>query len=91
LDKGAKGLDLVGSVEAAFGGDFGTIFGNEADFGGLKAKGEFEHCGGGSHFEVELLAAFTAELENVGILDMTAIFAEMDCDGVRTCIKTDTS
>jgi hypothetical protein len=36
------------------------------------------------------LAAFTAELEDVGILDMTAIFAEMDCDGVRTCIKTDT-
>jgi hypothetical protein len=37
------------------------------------------------------LAAFAAELEDVGILDMTAIFAKMDCDGVRTCIKTDTS
>jgi hypothetical protein len=37
------------------------------------------------------LAVFTAELEDVGILDMTAIFAEMDCDGVRACIKTSTS
>jgi hypothetical protein len=37
------------------------------------------------------LAAFTAKLEDVGILDMTTIFAKMDCDGVRTCIKTDTS
>jgi hypothetical protein len=91
LDNGPKGFDLVGGVESAFGCDLGTIFGNETDFGGLKAKGEFEHCGGGNHFEVELLAVFMAELEDVGILDMTAIFAEMDCDGVRTCIETDTS
>jgi hypothetical protein len=91
LDNGAKGLDLVCGVESAFCGDFGTIFGNEAYFGGLKAEGEFEHCRGGSHFEVEFLATFTAELEDVGILNMTTIFAEMDCDGVRACIKTSTS
>jgi hypothetical protein len=61
LDDGTKSMNLVCGVEAALGGDFGSIFGDEAYFGRLEAESEVEHCGSGSHFEVELFAAFAAE------------------------------
>jgi len=50
----------------------------------LEAEGEVEHGGGGGHFEVELFAAFLAELENVIVLDMSTILSEVNGDGVRT-------
>jgi hypothetical protein len=40
FDDGTKSLDLVGGVEAALGGDFGSVFGDEADFGRLEAESE---------------------------------------------------
>jgi hypothetical protein len=40
FDDGTKSLNMVGSVEAALGGDFGSVFGDEADFGRLKAESE---------------------------------------------------
>ena len=86
---GAKGFDLGGGVETAFGGDLGTVFGDEADFGGLQAEGEVEHGGGGGHFEVELFAAFLAESENVIVLDMSTIFPEVDGDRVGTGAKAE--
>ena len=84
LNHGAERVDFGGGVEASFGGDFGTVFGDEANFGGLEAEGEVEHGGGGGHFEVELFAAFAAESENVVVLDVATIFAEVDGDGVGT-------
>jgi len=91
LNHGAKRVNFGCGVEASFGGDFGTVFGDEANFRGLEAEGEVEHGGGGGHFEVELLAAFLAESENVVVLDMATIFAEVDCDGVRTGSETGAS
>lgn len=91
LNHGAERVNFGGGVEASFGGDFGTVFGDEADFGGLEAEGEVEHGGGGGHFEVELLAAFLAESKNVVVLDMSTIFAEVDGDGVRTGSETGAS
>ena len=91
LNHGAKRVDFGGGVEASFGGDFGTIFGDEANFCGLEAEGEVEHGGGGGHFKVELLAAFLAESENVVVLDMSTIFAEVDGDGVGTGSETGAS
>jgi hypothetical protein len=82
FDDGAKGVDLGGGIETAFGGDFSTVFGNEADLGRLQAEGEVEHGWGGGHFEVELFAAFAAESENVVVLDVATIFAEVDGDRV---------
>jgi hypothetical protein len=84
FDDGAEGIDLGGGIETAFGGDFSTVFGNEADLGRLEAEGEVEHGWGGGHFEVELFAAFATESENVVVLNVAAIFAEVDGDGVRT-------
>jgi len=84
LNHGAKRVDFGDGVEASFGGNFGTVFGDEANFGGLEAEGEVEHGGGGGHFEVELFAAFAAESENVVVLDMATIFAEVDGDRVGT-------
>ena len=82
LNHGAERVDFGDGVEASFSGDFGTVFGDEANFGGLEAEGEVEHGGGGGHFEVELFAAFAAESENVIVLDVATIFAEVDGDRV---------
>ncbi len=82
LNHGAKRVDFGDGVEASFGGNFGTVFGHEANFCGLEAEGEVEHGGGGGHFEVELFAAFAAESENVVVLDMATIFAKVDGDRV---------
>jgi hypothetical protein len=82
FDDGAEGVDLGGGIETAFGGDFRTVFGNEADLGWFQAKGKIEHGGGGGHFEVELFAAFAAESENVIVLDVATIFAKVDGDRV---------
>ena len=84
LNHGAKRVDFGDGVEASFGGDFGTVFGDEANFGGLEAESEVEHGGGGGHFEVELLAAFLAEAKDVVVLDMSAILSEVNGDRVRT-------
>jgi hypothetical protein len=84
LNHGAERVDFGGGVEASFGGDFGTVFGDKANFGGLEAEGEVEHGGGGGHFEVEFIATFLAESENVVVLDVSTIFAEVDGDGVGT-------
>jgi hypothetical protein len=73
FDDGTESLDLVGGVEAALGGDFGSVFGDEADFGRLEAESELQHCRGSSHFEVELLAAFAAESENIVVLDVATV------------------
>jgi hypothetical protein len=82
LNHGAERVDFGGGVETSFGSDLRAVFGDEADFGGLEAEGEVEHGGGGGHFEVELLATFLAESENVVVLDVATIFAEVDGDGV---------
>ena len=89
LNHGAERVDFGDGVEASFSGDFGTVFGDEADFGGLEAEGEVEHGGGGGHFEVELFAAFAAESENVVVLDVATIFAEVDGDGVGAGVEAE--
>jgi hypothetical protein len=73
FDDGTKSLNLVCGVEAALGGDFGSVFGDEADFGRLEAQSELQHRRGSSHFEVELFAAFVADSENVVVLDVAAV------------------
>jgi hypothetical protein len=74
FDDGTKSLNLVGGVEAALGRDFGSVLGDEADFGRLEADSELQHRRGSSHFEVELFAAFVAETENIVVLDVAAVF-----------------
>jgi hypothetical protein len=85
FDDGTKSLNLICGVEPALGCDFGSIFGDEAYFGGLEAESELQHRRGSSHFEVELFAAFAAESENVVVLDVAAVLAEVDSDGVSSC------
>jgi hypothetical protein len=84
LNHGAERVDFGDGVEASLGGDFGTVFGDETNFCRPEAEGEVEHGGGGSHFEVELFAAFLAESKDVVVLDMSTIFPEVNSDGVRT-------
>jgi hypothetical protein len=91
LNHGAERVNFGDGVEASFGGNFGTVFGDEANLCRSEAEGEVEHGGGGGHFEVELFAAFLAEAKDVVVLDVATIFAEVDSDGVRTSSETGAS
>jgi hypothetical protein len=75
LDDGMKSLNLVCGVESALGGDFGSIFGDKADFGRLETEGELKHRGGRSHFEVELFAALTTEAQDIIVLNVATVLA----------------
>ena len=80
FDDGTKCLNLGCCIESALGGNFGSVFGNEADFCRLEAESKLQHRRGSSHFEVELFAAFVAESENVVVLDVATVLAEVDGD-----------
>lgn len=78
FDDGSKYLDLVSRVQAAFGGHFGPIFGDQADLGRLQAKGKIEHGRGSRHFEVEFLAKGTAEAQNIVVLNVTTVLPKVN-------------
>jgi hypothetical protein len=88
FDDGTKCLNLGCCIESALGGNFGSVFGNEADFCRLEAESEVEHCGSGSHFEVELFAALPTEAQDIIVLDVATVLAEMHSDGVRPSSET---
>ena len=83
VDGGAEGVEESGGVEAAFGGDFLAALGDHADFVGTDAEGDFEDFGVVAHFEVERDGGEGgADVEEVGIPDVAAVFAEVDGDAV---------
>ena len=73
---------LAGHVQAAFGGDFLSAFGHEHGLVGLDATGDVNHFVGGGHFEVEFDLTDRFEPLNIVVLDVAAVFAEMDGDAV---------
>ena len=79
---GAKCLDLFGRVQAAFRRHLGTVFGDEADFGRLQAKGKVEHGGGSRHFEVQFLAKGTTEAQEIVVLNVTTVLPKVNGDRV---------
>ncbi len=79
---GAEGVHLGGGIETAFGGDFSAVFGDEADFGRLQAKGKVEHGGGSRHFEVQFLAKGTTEAQDIVVLNVTTVLPKVNGDRV---------
>ena len=86
---GAEGVHLGGGIETALGGDFSAIFGDEADFGRLQAKGKVEHGGGSRHFEVQFLAKGTTEAQEIVVLNVTTVLPKVNGDRVGPSREAD--
>ena len=93
-DLNAKGLQLVdglgkgeksdGNVKAAFGGQFFAFFGDDADGGGAKLGGDFDHFRRVGHFEVQGDLERLFESPNVAVLNVPSVFAQVGGDAVAT-------
>jgi hypothetical protein len=77
-------LGVSDDVESAFGGDFFATFGNEGSLFWKCLQGDAGDFVGNGHFEVQSEPDCFAKDANVTILDVSAIFAEMDGDGIGT-------
>lgn len=84
LDDGFEAVGLTGDIEAALGRDLAATFGHKHGGVGLDAAGDTDHLVGRGHFEVELDADELAEQEQVAVVDVAAVFAEVDGDAVGT-------
>jgi len=69
-------------VEAALGGDFAAVFGDQANVGGLDLERDFKDAGGVAHFQVERDAEVFAQFGDVAILNVAAIFPEVNRDRI---------
>ena len=81
-DGGAQGVELAGGIEAAFGGEFLAALGYEANFVRVDFEGDFDDVGVVRHFEVHAGGEGFPEGIDVVILNMAAVFAEVDGDAV---------
>src|SRR5271166_240991 len=80
-DGGLELAEVARGIEAALGGDLAAILWDEADILGQDAEGDGEDLGGVAHFEIQPGNDALAEAEDVAILDVAAICAEVDGDG----------
>ena len=76
--------ELAGDVEPAFGRDLFTGFRDEADGGRAELQSEGRHRGGAGHLEVEADAGNRRDRMDVGVLDVAAIFAQVESDAIGT-------
>ncbi len=77
------------NVETAFGGDLLTPLGNERDLRRTEAQSDGDHFLHARGFEIEKSAGPRCERLYVGVLHVTAVFAEMRGDAVGASRLTD--
>ena len=82
-DDTAEPILLSGDIKSALGGDFLTALGNEHGKLGLGFAGDGDHLLGRGHFEVELDLDQLRKATEIVILDVAAIFPEMQGDTIR--------
>ena len=73
LDERQQMIVLAGGVEAALGGPFLALLGDEAGGVGAMAKRDLEHLLGRRHLEVEGNGQPRHQLGNVLVADMAAM------------------
>ena len=73
---------LAGHVEPPLGGQFLAFFRNQADVPRFRRDGDCEHLLGDCHFEVHLGLQHLAQDRHIGILDVAAVFPEMQGDRI---------
>ena len=71
-----------GHVESAFGGDLGAILRHQAAVLRPHAHGDLQHLAGESHLEVHARLQQRPQRVHVAILDVPAVFAQMQRDVV---------
>ena len=89
LDGGLEVGFESGDIESAFGGDFLTIFWDEAGFCGARFEGDLDDFWRVTHLEVESEIRFCAEGTDVGVLDVSSIGAEVDGDTGCACVDAE--
>ena len=73
-------LEIAGNIQAPFGGHLFTFFRNEANLMGFDFAGNGQHGIGTGTLQIESHGDRLFEQSQVPVLDVSAIFAEMDCD-----------
>ena len=76
-------FDVGGHVEPAFGGDLGAILGHQAAVVRPHADGDLHHLVRQPHLEVHARLQQRPQRVHVAILDVPAVFAQMQRDVVR--------
>ena len=71
---------------AALGGELFAALGHQTDVMRTHAAGALQHFGGDGAFKVHAGTEHGAQLFNVGVLNMTAIFAQMQRDQVGASV-----
>ena len=82
LHDGPDADEIAGDIESTLGRDFLPVLRNEANFLGLVLERLLEHRRGGRHLEVERKGDRARDGLDVGFLNVAAVLAEMDGDGV---------
>ena len=82
LGRLADAGELAGDVEAAFGRDLFAGLGDEADRGRAEFQREGGHRGRAGHLQVEAHAGNRRDRVDVGVLDVAAVFTEVQGDAV---------
>ena len=75
-------LALAGDLEAALGRDLLARLGDEADGGGPELPGEIRHSRRAGHLEVEAHAGQAGDRQDIVLLDVAPVLAEVDRDPV---------
>jgi len=83
--RGAHRLELAGHVETAFGCQFLTLFGHEANVVRLHLARDVEHFLRDRAFQIHSRLQKRTQRAHVGVHDMSAVFAQMqrDCVSAR--------
>jgi len=83
MDHGGNIRQMATHVETAFGGDLLTFLRNERYLVRLDLAGKVDDLIDTGHFQIQLDVRRFTQQSHITILDVAAIFAEVDCDSVR--------
>ena len=76
-------LLLADDVQAAFGGHFSALFRHQATVRRTHLQRDAHHLLGGRHFQVQPRLQRVLAHPHIAILDMPAVFAQMNGDAIR--------
>src|SRR5690606_30772325 len=76
-------FQMAQNVQTAFGGQLGPMLGHQADIVRLDAAGDVQHLRGDGAFQIHAGAQNRPHIEDIGVLDVAPVFAQMQGDQVR--------
>ena len=79
---GERGVG-IGHIQPALGRHFATVLRDETDESGPGLQSDREDLGRVAHLEIQLGVDPPADLEDIGVLDVTAVEPQVDRDRIR--------